>query len=141
MLTQTTVRVLLLAAALAVLLVGCLEGEQLRRPDPAPAAAEADQDGTITIVLRNLRFLPDELRIRPGTRVVFANQDGLAHNVVHGASSRVGAPPPLFESPVLNPGDTWSYVFTEPGEYPILCTVGGHQLMGMVGKIIVEEDQ
>src|SRR5690606_39977246 len=55
------------------------------------------------------------------------------------AGQRVGTAPSLFESPVLQPGEQWSFVFTEPGEYSFLCTVSAHQLMGMVGRIIVEE--
>jgi len=136
-----TTRVLVVAAVLLALVVGWLEGEPpLRGIEVASTAPDPLQDGTVSVVIRNLRFQPDELRIRPGTRVVFANEDGEAHNVVHAASQRVGAAPPLFESPVLNPGDSWSFVFNEPGEYPIICTVSAHQLMGMVGKIIVEEE-
>ncbi|HEY8418702.1 MAG TPA: plastocyanin/azurin family copper-binding protein, partial [Limnochordales bacterium] len=133
-----TTRVLLVAAVLLALMVGWLEGEPpLPGIEVASTAADASQDETVTVVIRNLRFQPDELRVKPGTRVVFANEDDVVHNVVHAASQRVGAAPPLFESPVLNPGDTWSFVFNEPGEYPIVCTVSAHQLMGMVGKIIV----
>lgn len=141
MLSRVTTRVLLVTAVLLAILVGWLELQHsLRREDATSTAADHETDGTVTVVLRNLRYQPDEVRIRPGTRVVFTNEDEVAHNVVHSASQRVGAAPAAFESPVLNPGDSWSFVFSEPGEYSFLCTVSGHQLMGMVGKIIVQDE-
>ena len=46
-----------------------------------------------------------------------------------------------FHSPHLNhEGDAWEAKFTEPGEYPILCTVNDHYKAGMVGAIIVTEN-
>ena len=45
-----------------------------------------------------------------------------------------------FHSPHLHhAGDTWEAKFTEPGEYPILCTVNDHYKAGMVGTIVVTE--
>ena len=45
-----------------------------------------------------------------------------------------------FHSPHLHhEGDTWEATFTEPGEYPILCTVNDHYKAGMVGTIVVTE--
>lgn len=110
-------------------------------PGAAPGESSAAIGGPgeeVTINIRNFRFLPGEIRIKQGTRVVFVNEDDVAHNIIQSTPHRIGAQPTSFESPVLGTGQRWGKVFTEPGEYPIVCTVDGHQLMGMVGTIIVE---
>jgi plastocyanin len=40
----------------------------------------------------------------------------------------------LWESPILNPGQKFSYTFTRPGTYEYLCTLHPE----MVGKVIVK---
>lgn len=101
--------------------------------------AGADQWPTVYVDIRNFRFNPSDIVVPVGTRVVFINQDSVEHNILQSGTRRVGAEPPLFESPVLDTGQQWGFVFTQPGEYPIVCTVNGHQLMGMVGRIVVTE--
>lgn len=95
---------------------------------------------TVYVDIRNLRFHPGDLEVSVGTRVVFVNNDTVDHNIMQSGTRRIGAEPPLFESPILSEGEEWGFVFTRPGEYPIICTVDGHQLMGMVGRIIVTAD-
>lgn len=100
----------------------------------------ADQRETVYVNIRNFRFHPGDLEIAAGTRVVFVNEDDVEHNVVQTSTRRVGAEPPLFESPVLEQGDRWAFIFERAGEYPIICTVDAHQLMGMVGRIVVVDE-
>lgn len=100
----------------------------------------ADDRETLYVNIRNFRFHPADIVVPVGTRVVFVNEDDVDHNIVQSGVRRIGAEPPLFESPILSTGQQWGFVFTQPGEYPIVCTVGGHQLMGMVGRIIVTAD-
>lgn len=102
--------------------------------------AKGDGRETVYVNIRNFRFTPSDIVVPVGTRVVFVNEDEVEHNILQSDARRVGAEPPLFESPVLAPGQQWGFVFTQPGEYPIVCTVNGHQLMGMVGRIIVTEN-
>lgn len=138
--------VLALAAAfvLLALLSGC------ERPQPGPMSGErgtvsAGQSGEVlggpgeevTINIRNFRFVPGDITIKRGTKIVFVNEDDVEHNILQSSPHRVGAQPTSFESPILFAGQRWSKVFNEPGEFPIVCTVDGHQLMGMVGTIVV----
>lgn len=102
------------------------------------SAALGGPGETIEVSIRNFRFNPGEMRIKRGTRVVFVNYDDVEHNIIQSSDHRIGAGPASFESPILLGGQRWGKVFTEPGVYPIVCTVDGHQLMGMVGSIIVE---
>lgn len=100
----------------------------------------ADDRETVYVNIRNFRFHPADIVVPVGTRLVFVNEDDVDHNIMQSGSRRIGVEPPLFESPILSSGQQWSIVLTQPGEYPIVCTVGGHQLMGMVGRIVVTAD-
>lgn len=109
----------------------------------ASAAGPAVYDDgrpTVYVDIRNLRFHPGDLEVPVGTRVVFVNNDSVDHNIMQSGTRRIGAEPALFESPILSQGEEWGFVFTRPGEYPIICTVDAHQLMGMVGRIVVTAD-
>lgn len=104
----------------------------------ATPKADAASDGNVTVQLKNFAFAPNELRVNVGTTVTFVNGDQIAHNVVQTTAEAVNDGGYGFESPQIMSGDSWSYTFDKPGTYPILCTVGGHYVMGMTGTVIVE---
>lgn len=137
---------LVVALTLFILLGGCERtpsAGNAEMPRGTSEAAEAVLGGPgeeVEIHIDNFRFHPGEVRVRAGTRIVFINEDSVEHNVLQSTGHRIGADKASFESPILGIGQRWSKVFSEPGEYPIICTVDGHQLMGMVGTIIVEAD-
>ena len=120
----------------AVLLTLCLSACTGTPPQPQ----EPWPEGTVVVDIVGLRFEPREVVVEPGARVVFVNRDRAAHNVVHGTPGSLGAGEPLFQSPELAPGQSWSYVFGEEGEYPYLCTVANHYLLGMTGTVIVTRE-
>ncbi len=51
------------------------------------------------------------------------------HTTTHDAS------PPLWDAPINSSNRTFTYTFTEPGEYPYYCIP--HRIMGMVGTVRV----
>lgn len=67
---------------------------------------------------KSLRFEPDVLVVRPGTRVSFLNSDPILHNVFS-----PGSPGPAFDLGTYPSGTARSHVFTEPGPHVILCHV------------------
>lgn len=71
----------------------------------APARIEIDISG--------FAFSPEELTIAVGTEVVWTNGDSAKHTV----TANEGA----FDSPVLEEGDTFSFVFTTPGTFAYFC--------------------
>lgn len=115
----------------------------------------------VTIELKDVRFHPARLEVPVGTVVRFVNRDPFEHDIVnatpdgladmeldhsghHGHEDGHDDHEPEavghgFHSPHLNEGEEWIVIFNEPGTYPILCTVGGHYLAGMVGEIVVTE--
>ncbi len=79
---------------------------------------------------------PLTLEVSVGTTVRWTNTDAIAHTVTSGASDGATATPDgLFDSGFLNTGDTFTYTFTEAGEYDYYCTP--HPWMQ--GKVIVTE--
>ena len=78
-------------------------------------------------------FIPTTVTITAGGYVEWENTD----NMMHFATSGDGAtntPDGVFDSGMMNPGQSWSYTFDEAGSYDYYCMV--HPWM--VGTVIVE---
>ena len=73
-------------------------------------------------------FQPASLEIAPGAEVTWRNASGAAHTVTGDALA-------FADSGVLDPGDSFSQVFTEPGTYHFRC--GPHPWM--TGTIVVRD--
>src|SRR5690606_23582546 len=87
--------------------------------------------------LKDMQFSPKEVRVAPGTTVVFVNRDPVNHNVVNASPATLGKAPERFRSPELTPGQEWRFTFTEEGTYDILCDTGGHYIAGMTARVVV----
>ncbi len=91
-----------------------------------------------------MRFVPQELTVKPGTTVIWENgPDGPSHQVTTDADQAMdandvalpgGAVP--FDSGKIKPGKSYRYQFKVPGTYRYACPP--HEMHGMVGKIVVE---
>jgi len=95
-----------------------------------------------TVGMTDMGFVPAAITVNAGDKVVWKNSSPVIHNVVDDASkalSRIdvklpsGARP--FDSGLLQPGQSYSRVFTEPGIYRYVCTL--HEGSGMKGVVIV----
>lgn len=107
-------------ATLALLAVGLL---LVGLPSPSHGA-------TTTVVARDNRFTPQEVRIDPGDTVVWNNQGARVHDVRADDGS--------FRSRDLRPGDSYSHTFQEEGYYFYHCTYHGSRgRVGMWGVVIV----
>lgn len=102
--------------------------------DVPPPALPAD---AVAVDMEQLRFRPAVLTVEAGTTVTFVNRDSFAHRVVQSTVEDLGTRRFGFASPILQTNGQWSFTFTEPGTYAILCDVAGHHLAGMVGEIVV----
>lgn len=59
------------------------------------------------------------IKIKVGTKVTFENQSSAPHNVV---SDITTGPQADFKSPpLINQTESWTYTFTQPGDYPYHC--------------------
>jgi len=110
-----------LLAALALAAAGCDLGYSVgtwpdamvdaRAPDADPAAPDGGADAArpaITVVMRNMAFVPKSITVARGTRVTWRNEDTMNHDVTQGDP---GMAQPLFTSGNMFPGDSWSIDF------------------------------
>jgi plastocyanin len=88
-----------------------------------PALAAEPQIVTID----NFSFKPNVITVKPGTHVVFKNQDDLPHSVV--------IPNMQIKSALMDTDGSYEAAFEKSGEYKYFC--GIHPMM--TGKVIVAE--
>jgi plastocyanin len=82
-------------------------------------------------------YSPNPIQVSVGTTVTWTNNDSQPHTVTSGSN---GQPDNKFNSspnftPLLNPGQTFSFTFTEAGEYPYFCSLHPN----MVGTVSVSQ--
>ncbi len=85
--------------------------------------------GQVEVSIESMEFQPETLRIERGSTVTWTNQDAVQHDIT---PDQVGT---FFEqSQLLNEGESYSVVFSEPGTYTYHCSPHPH----MTGTIVVE---
>ena len=84
-------------------------------PD-APYFWQSEKDGSTT----------GDITINIGDEVVWKNADTAAHTVTSGTPA--DGPDEMFDSGLFAPGKSFSFAFTEKGQYPYYCLV--HPLDG-----------
>jgi len=80
-------------------------------------------DPSMTIEIRERRFVGGDATVTPGTVVEFANREDDEHNVEYGASAGDPDRGSLFASDLMTRGDSVCIRFETPGDYPYLCRV------------------
>lgn len=122
--------VLVLLVAAPLLIAGCTSPSN---PSPSPSVAtqnvRATAATTVTsnmVVILDFSFQPSSLTIQRGTSVTWRNDAPTAHLVNSYTND--------FISPNLNPGETYTHTFDQPGTYPYLCPT--HPFMN--GSITVQ---
>ena len=106
-------------------------------------SAAANAPGIVVKMLdMPLAFQPDVIKIKVGDSVEWKNVGNEVHHATSDPSLAIkptevtnppGAEP--FDSGFLRPGETFTHIFTVPGEYKYTCVV--HEAKGMIGTIVV----
>jgi plastocyanin len=117
------------------------------RSASVPAQSGAGGGAAVEVGMTNqLRFTADTVRVRVGQTVRWRNTSDVLHTVTADPSraanrSNVQLPggASTFDSGDMAPGAVFEYTFTIAGEYGYVCVP--HELAGMVGTIIVEEQE
>lgn len=124
-----TFSVLLVTGALA--LGGCGGGEeQAATTSTAPQSStvqpkdDSQAPGTPSVSMRNIKFTPATVRVKPGETVRWLNDDAVAHT----ATAQGGQ----FDSGNMEPGATYQYKPTQPGTIRYLCSIHGAQQSGTI---------
>jgi plastocyanin len=79
-----------------------------------------------TVAIDSLRFQPESLTVKVGDSVVWVNQDPFPHTVTSTAAG--------VDSHTIDPGKSWTYTATKPGDFPYTCTF--HPMMS--GRLLVK---
>ena len=77
----------------------------------AVAAPAAPQVKASKVTIEGMRFEPETLTVQRGERVVWVNKDLVPHTVTSAA----------FDSRVIAPNGSWSFVAKKPGRYEYVC--------------------
>ena len=91
---------------------------------------EEPKTDTITVILQQFQFINKTVTIEKGWTVVWINDEAPKHTATDDDDK--------FNSGGLSRSDTFSFTFTESGEFPYYCRFHGDKgNVGMAGKIIV----
>lgn len=108
------------------------------------ACGGGDANGAEIEMTNEMVFDPATITIKTGDKVTWKNKDSMVHTVTADATmprdpSLVEVPEGVepFHSGNITNGQSWSMTFTVPGRYRYVCLP--HELVGMVGEVIVEE--
>lgn len=151
-------RKLSVAAGFGIVVAACGGEKPAAQPEtaaPAPAAAApasgASHDVNMVLEGTSYHFVPAELAIKAGDRIVFHNVSGGPHNVQFwadsipaGSAEALGAGMPDQMSPLAGPlvvepnaAYTVSFMNTAAGEYKFYCLP--HTANKMFGKVTVTQ--
>jgi plastocyanin len=119
----------LLLAALAALAGGVLAGCGDDGPEPPP--------GTVT--MREYEFQPNDASIRSGQALSVVNDGEIAHNLTieREPAGETIAEPLATTGSFLPGGRKRLRIDLPPGTYRMICTVPGHDDLGMLGTLHV----
>jgi plastocyanin len=103
------------AAAAAALLLGAAL--------PAPAA---DAAKPAVVHIRNFAYVPATITVRPGTTIMFVNDDNEPHTVTATNKS--------FDSDGLDTHESWKHTFAKAGSFNYFCEMHPY----MKGTVVVK---
>lgn len=118
----------LATAALALALAGCGGGGDEGGEPTVPSSSST------TVSAVDNTFQPERISVRAGTEVTWSNDGRNDHNIVPVEGDDWGVAAESFHA-----GDTYRYVFSEPGTYEYYCSLHGTAEAGMVGAVDVTE--
>jgi len=118
--------------ALGLVVAGCGGGDDNgdsgnadTKEQPAPKAE--GEGGGAAVSMKDIKFNPGEVTIKPGDTVSWTNDDSVGHDVT-GDNFKSGDPG------ALQQGDTFKHKFDKAGTFDYVCTV--HP--GMKGTVLVQ---
>lgn len=107
----------------------------------APATTTAvtvPRTGEIVVVTAlDNSFRPQTIEAKVGDEVVWENRGRNEHDILSIEGTLADGTAWGLSTDEFQPGDIFSHVFTEPGEYRYYCTIHGTTDVGMVGTVTV----
>ena len=81
-----------------------------------------------TVKIDNFTFTPAQIKVSPGTKVTWINDDDIPHEIVDSTD------PQAMKSAPMDTDDRFSFVYTKAGAFPYFCGLHPH----MQGTVIVQ---
>ncbi|MBI3243003.1 MAG: cupredoxin domain-containing protein [Chloroflexi bacterium] len=95
-------------------------------PSPTATAGPTATPGPVTVTLRNFEFVPTELTVPAGAKIVFSILDS-QHGPYLSFPNSIDIAG--FDAGTLNPGQTTSITFSNPGTFTIRCGVHPNKMV------------
>lgn len=112
--------------ALGLLVAGCGGDDGGGDGGGAPATTtpqtETQAGGEVAVRMKNIKFVPRNITVKAGTKVVWTNDDEVDHTV-----TKDGGPGGDFDSGNVSSGKTFEQTFTAPGKVDYVCTIHPNQ--------------
>jgi plastocyanin len=108
--------VLIVALTIVSCLVACeshKSGDGAQRQSSTAGASTPSQPSTHQVTIRGMQYEIPEVTVRVGETVVWKNDDIFAHTVSAADQS--------FDSGLIQPGASWTYVAKTAGVHPYSC--------------------
>lgn len=87
-------------------------------PTRAPTIAPQATVAAVSLIIKGFIFKPEVLQVKVGTTVTWTNMDDIQHSVTNGTPP---TPAGAFDSGFFAQGNSFSFTFTQPGDYPYFC--------------------
>ena len=135
---------LLVIAAVGIAACGGDDDDDQAAAPPETATEEepggGGGGGGLTVGMTEFEFEPNDLSVEQGETVTADNTGSVVHNFTIEEGPDASEPSKeLAATPDLNAGDSDELtVDLEPGEYGLVCTIGNHRELGMIGTIEVK---
>lgn len=119
-----------LAVVIAVLVIAVSAGLM------ACSSGGTSPKGSVTVTIKDLQFRPSVVRVPKGGTVRWLNKDTTAHTSTSANfdPEATTTAPGSWNSPVLNPGSSWSKKFEKTGKFPYGCSIHPY----IKGTVVVE---
>ena len=133
-----------LVALLVMLGAGCGGGNNSSTTSSTPTTTQPATSGgapqTTTVGLNEYSFKPDNVTIKQGGTVQAKNEGAIAHNLtIEQGSDPTKKTKKLAGTSTFLPNKSEKLtVNLTPGKYAMICTVAGHQQLGMRGTVTVK---
>jgi plastocyanin len=109
-----------------------------------PTTAGADELEDVVVVdgpeadvkVLDNSFNDQNIQVAPGTKVVWTNHGRQDHDVVPADGDGFGVEPSGF-----GPDAVYEFTFEQPGTYRYYCSLHGTATAGMVGAVVVKEEE
>jgi amicyanin len=114
----------MIRSAIAAAVLGAVVGSGLAG---GVLVARAQTAAAAAVSIDNFTFTPQNLTVKAGTTVTWANKDDIPHGIAATGNA-------FKRSTAMDTDDTYSFTFTTPGTYQYFCYLHPH----MTGTIVVE---